>query len=360
MEETTFINDILPPLECTDSNAQWIELQLLKTIRSFEVSNDDKVVPDYFKIPVIIRCPKLFGIERKTIRAAEGLGFHDEPVLVDLKEDFHKLSHSHYEYDKEATQEKLNLVNDTIGDLLPPKMINSYNDWHFGITQHVVNMMGMENMFYAIYDYPDEFHTLMQFITDDLIACLRWQENNNLLFQNNENDYMGGGSFCFNHELTGNGRLVTSRDTWGHTNSQETVGVSPAIYEEFIFPYYQQIAKEFGLLYYGCCEPVEQIWDNCLSKLPNLRKVSISAWCNEEMMAERLSGSHVIYSRKPSPNFIGVTKEFDEAAFTAYMKKTADLTKNCKTEYIFRDIYKLNGNLNKVKQAIEITRNITI
>ena len=76
-------------------------------------------------------------------------------------------------------------------------------------------------------------------------------------------------------------------------------------------------------------------------------------------MSERLAGSNVIYSRKPSPNFIGVQKEFDEDAFRQYIRKTARLTKRCETEYIFRDIYSLHGNLEKLRRAVEIVREET-
>ncbi|MDR1160276.1 MAG: hypothetical protein LBK69_06600, partial [Syntrophomonadaceae bacterium] len=144
-----------------------------------------------------------------------------------------------------------------------------------------------------------------------------------------------------------------------HLNSQESVGISPEMFAEFIYPYYAETAAEYGLVYYGCCEPVHKTWDSCLSKLPNLRKVSISAWCDEEIMSERLKDGKIIYSRKPSPQFIGVQAAFDEGAFTAYVKKTASLLRGgCKAEFIFRDIYRLNGNLEKLRRAVDITRRI--
>ena len=121
----------------------------------------------------------------------------------------------------------------------------------------------------------------------------------------------------------------------------------------------KQVAAQFGLIYYGCCEPVSDFWDGGIEEIPNIRKVSISPWCNEELMAERLAGSSTIYSRKPSPNFLGITNAFDEEEFRKYIRKTAKLTKNCRTEYIFRDIYKLHGNVEKLKKAVEIVRQET-
>ena len=132
------------------------------------------------------------------------------------------------------------------------------------------------------------------------------------------------------------------------------------MYNEFIYPYFEQLASQFGLVYYGCCEPVDTIWDDSISHLPNLRKVSISPWCNEPFMAEQLAGSKVIYSRKPSPNYLGIETAFDAAAFSQHIQNTVNLTKDCKREFIFRDIYSMHGNLDKMRQAVAIVRSLAI
>lgn len=354
-EEDTCVQEFVAPV-CETPMARALEARLLQTIHAKEMIGDDKVVPDYIEVPVNIRA-ELFGVHQHRVIAAEGLGYHDEPVLVDLEEDLEKLSPSVFTFDKAETERREDYINDMIGDILPTKRINTLNRWHFALTQHVVNLMGMENFFVAMYDTPDEVHQLMRFLVDDCKRLLRWEEENGLLFANAGNDYMGSGSFCFNRELAQSGSTVSTQ-TWGHTNSQESVGVSPEMYEEFIFPYLSELAGEFGLLYYGCCEPVHPIWDRCVSKLPHLRKVSISAWCDEAFMAERLAGANVIYSRKPSPNFLGVSEQLDEDAFRAYMKNTIDLTRGCHTEIIFRDIYTLHGRPEKAKRAVEIVKSL--
>jgi hypothetical protein len=237
---------------------------------------------------------------------------------------------------------------------------NNFNHWFLTPTQLVVNLMGMENMYCAMMTEADDFHRRMRMVTGDLKRCLRWQEEKGLLVLNNGNDYMGAGSYCFSDELPGadySSGAVRSRHLWGHLNSQESIGISPDQFAEFVYPYYEELAKEYGLVYYGCCEPVHAYWDASLSRLPNLRKISISPWCDEEIMGERLAGTTVIYSRKPSPNFIGIKAEFDEEAFTAYIQKTASAVNGrCKAEFIFRDIYTLRGNLKKARQAVDIAR----
>lgn len=65
---------------------------------------------------------------------------------------------------------------------------------------------------------------------------------------------------------------VKLTDMWAVMDSQETVGVSPELFHELIFPYYQDLAGMYGLVYWGCCEPVDPIWGNSISELPNLNK----------------------------------------------------------------------------------------
>lgn len=360
MEEETFLQEIMPRLKCRSEEGKRIEKQLLQTILPEQLFQDDKVVTEEFKVDVQVDF-NLFDIPMKKIYASDGIGFHIEPVLECLEDDLVKLKESKFVYHKEVTQRQFDIAQDVLGDILQIKLNNSMNYWTFALTEKIVNLMGMENMFCAMKVEEEEFHTLMSMLVKEMTRFLRWQEEENLLFLNNGNDYMGSGSYCFTTELPKDdySGKVTSKQLWGHLNSQESIGVSPEMYHEFIAPYYTKMANEFGLLYYGCCEPVELYWDQDISKYPNLRKVSISPWCNEEFMAERLAGSSVIYSRKPSPNFIGIQREFDEEAFRKYIRHTVELTKNCKTEFIFRDIYKLHGNKEKLRKAVEIVREET-
>lgn len=360
MEDITFWNDICPKLQCESLLAKEMEEELYKNIVTVDLLGDDKVVPSYYKLNFELKYKK-YGLEPKVIYAADGLGFHMVPEIEEIEEDFEKLSPSVFEYDGLNLNKKKEMIEEIIGDILPVRLINATNQWGMALTHHVVDLMGTENMFCSMLTEPDKFHELMQFVTDDSIRCLRFQEEQGIMQLNGGNDYMGSGSYCFNHELghLAEGEAVKSIHTWGHINSQESVGISPDSFKEFVLPYILQLSKEFGLLYYGCCEPVSDFWDDGIEKIKNLRKVSISPWCNEEFMAEKLSGRNTIYSRKPSPNFIGIEANFDEVAFREYIRKTAKLTKNCKVEYIFRDIYKLNGNIEKVKRAVQITREET-
>lgn len=358
MEEETFLGEIIPPLKCSSKMGKWMEGKLLQTIAAYEVTGDDKVVPDYFTVYEEIEV-RPYNLDLKRRYASDGIGYHIEPAFENVEDGLLMLEESVFTFHGDSTKDKADAAREVLDGILPVRIKNNINFWEFGLTQKVVNLMGMENMFCSMLSEPEEFHKLMDFVLQDLIRFLRWQEKNGLLFLNNGNDYMGSGSYCFNQELTGNNRQVISTDIWGHLNSQESVGLSPEMFREFILPYYCRMAKEFGLIYYGCCEPVDVFWDDGISRIPNLRKVSISPWCNEAVMSERLAHSSIIYSRKPSPNYLAVEREFDKDAFRKYIKHTLETARGCKIEFIFRDIYRLHGNITKIKEAVGIVKELT-
>jgi len=135
--------------------------------------------------------------------------------------------------------------------------------------------------------------------------------------------------------------------------------VSPRQYEEVLYPFYAEIASAAGHVYYGCCEPVHEIWGRCLHKMPNLKCVAVTPWCDEEIMSDALRGSKFIYSRKLSPALIGARTTFDEDAFADAVKKTLATAKGCQIQFIFRDIYTLCGDKTRARRASQIIRQLS-
>ena len=106
-------------------------------------------------------------------------------------------------------------------------------------------------------------------------------------------------SFAFNSELPEHNVTKTTQ-CWGFLESQETTAVSPETFGEFVFPYQDRLVKRFGLLSYGCCERVDAIWPDYLSKWKNLRKLSVSPFNKEPQVGEYLRGTQVVYYSKPA------------------------------------------------------------
>ncbi|MFA6102612.1 MAG: hypothetical protein WCV67_06075 [Victivallaceae bacterium] len=362
MELQTFIKDILPPLKCASPVAREIEAELQTRIVNHELVDDDKVLPDDYTVPWQIDF-RLFDLEVKMHRAedSEGrnVGYQFEYDITDLRRDIEKLRPSTFRADRSATFAKKEFVESLIGDILPVNIKNMSMAWAFGITARVVMLMGMENMFMSLMDSPEEMVRLFNMIRDGMLDFSRWMEREELLTLNNGNDYAGAGSYGFTSELPSadfSGK-VRCKDLWANLNSQESVGLSPEMFRDYIYPSYRDLAKEFGMTYYGCCEPVHEIWESCIRHLPNLRKVSVSAWCNQQSIGDALRGSKVIYSRKPSPNYIGVG-DFVPEAYAAHIAETLNAARGCELEIIHRDIYTLNGDRTRPGRAIKIAREL--
>ncbi len=364
IEHGPFREELFPKIFCESEVAVAVEKELLANIVNFELINDDKIVPSYFPINRKIHMKELDQdrvVHRATDAKGRELGYSFEHPIKDLKKDFSKLKKSVYNYDEKGTNEHHAFAQDLLGDILDVKITNNSLLWFMSFTARAVNLMGLERLMYSIPDYPDETKKFFDFILEDSFEYINWQEKNGLLILDNGNIRAGAGSYGFTDELpteefhkTGK---ITTKDIWGNMNSQESVGLSPAMYEEFIFPIFKKAAERFGMVYYGCCEPVHEIWESCISTLENLRKVSISPWCDEEYMGEALRGSDIIYSRKPSPNFLGVGS-FDEDAFKEYMEKTMIAARGCHAEIIFRDIYTLTDDITKAGKAVRIVRRL--
>ena len=358
IESWTFGAEMMPEdvLKCESASAREIEYGLLKNIREFELIGDDKVMPDYVSTRIDCGIDVYGGIEMKQDKAAEpGLAYQYKHPLEDLADSIHLYTPAEPWIDRAASKLRNDEIEDTLGDILP--LVHEGKPYSASLTQAVVHLMGMEGFFMAMYDAPDELHTLMGHISDAHLKYGKFMEKENLLCVHNGNQDNGPSTYSFTDELPSSGFTGTARlsDIWLWFESQETVGVSPDLFCEFCLPYYKKVAEPIGLVYWGCCEPVHVFYEDILKAVPQVRKFSISPWCDEKLMGERLTGSGIIYSRKPSPLFLGGGDSFDADGWRKHISETESASKNCAREIIIRDVYKVNG-LDNAKRAVAIAR----
>lgn len=363
LELGTFAGEVKPQrMSCEGEFARQVESALLSNYLNQELFDDDRVTPDYYPM-TYDKTFRLFDVEVQIehTSAADGqesVGHHFIPSIEDLEEDYDKLKTSYFDVDMDTTNQKKAAVEEAIGDILPVKI--EMECLYSVPTQMLVHIMSMENMMFNMYDYPELFKEMMDRIADDTLAYYDYLEKNRLIMPTVGHAHLGNGSMCYTTSLPGESeylkRPFTTRDVWGFMDSQETVGISPQMFEEFIFPCYQKISQRYGLLSYGCCEPVDPIWDSCLSKLDNLRKLSISPWCNEEVIGEKLRGKDIIYFRKPSPNYLGVSEVLDEEALRGHIRKSLLAARGCHMEFAQRDVYTIHRNEEKARRYVQIIR----
>ena len=362
VETWTFDRDFMPAevFQCQSEAGRAIETKLLRNIRNHELIDDDKVMPDTFDISWFVDIDE-FGvkIESETIQDAQGIetGYRFLHPIKDLERDFPLLKPAVCRVDRERTLARKAFLEDLLGEFLPVE-IRTGTYGATMLTHRVIELMGMEAFFMAMYDNPDELHQLMAFLSDNALRMMHWAEAEGLLRLNNANQDSFGSSYNFTTRLPApgyNGGAARLSDQWGSTNSQETVGVSPKKFHEFCFPYYRAVCEPMGLVYYGCCEPAHPFWED-ICQIPHLKKVSISRWCDQRFMGEALQGTEIVFSRKPDPNYLSVDEKLDEEAWAGHIRESLEATRGVFVEFIIRDVYTVHGNVENAHRAVEVAR----
>ena len=355
IEEWTFGHELARPLACETELAREFEQQLLNNIIGREDLDDDRATPDFFSVRRDAWFLP-FNLEPKRIGLEGSMAYEYEPVVYYLAQDRDKLGASKWGRDeKNRNEDKLAIAKEVFEGVIPVREISYYPEGC--LTQVILRYMTMETMMISFYDEPELFHDVMKQYTDDLLKFFKELEASGFFITNNQNQGVGQGTCSANTKFEYKDGAKLS-DMWGYFDSQETSAISPDMYEEFIFPYYKKLMDVCGLVNYGCCEPVHSIWDNCLSKCDNIRKLSVSPWCDEAFIGDRLRGSSVVYHRKPSPNIVAAEGQFDEEAYSAEIIKTLKAAKGCKLEFSLRDIYSLGGEKERGKRVVRLIREL--
>ncbi len=341
--------------KCVSGDARNIEWMIGESMQNHVMVGDDRVVSNEFYVGYN-SWMQLFGLSPNRT-GTDGVGFHINAVIDNL-DTLDMIKPSPMGFDEESFNRNIEYYGDILGDILDVK--GGMGSIGICPTNNLVQLMTMENMFVSMYDNPDNFHAMMERLTCDYITYITELERRGMLLPCYRNNWLGQGSFAYSDQMKSEAGDIKLGDIWGYMDSQETVGISPEMFKEFFYPYYKRISEKFGRLSYGCCEPVHSFWESSLSHFDNLRKISISKWCDERYMGDMLRNSKVIYHRKPSPLFVGGTDyNLDEDGFREHIQNTMKAARGCKLEFAFRDVYTLNGNLGKPRRAVEIIREET-
>lgn len=346
--------ELLPEsvLECEDPLLRRWEWTLRSKIYWWEHLRDDNVIGPWFNIPWELTLGD-YGVSIH-YRQGENRGSYSwDPPLRDLGRDLDRLRFRQPSVDREKTWRHLNYAGEIFGDLLPAR-IRGPLWWTVGLTNEAIALVGLEKFMLDMYDQPENVHRLMAWLRDEHLHMLAWCEREGLLTLNNEDDGVGSGGVGYVDDLPGAGRSadgpVRLKDLWGLVESQETVGVSPAMFGEFVFPYQMPLLEKFGLNCYGCCEPLHERIEYLL-QIPNLRRVSVSPWCDQEALAERLGGRAVL-SRKPNP--IMVCASFDEDRIREDIAYTLSVAGRYALEIIMKDTHTVQNDPSRLTRWIRI------
>ena len=325
-------------LRCTDAECRGYEEHLRRILYQWEHFPVDMVVEPFVCIP----------------KAIHGIGFgvnvHEDTSVSDptndvvghrylnqfeTDDDLDKVHRPVINHDAAETARRLAVAHELFDGLLDVRPWGA--DLNLSLWDPIATWMGVENACFALADRPEYMHKLVGRLTDGYLSILDQLEQQGLLCQPQSLIHCTG---AWTDELPAPGydpERPRTKDVWMMGLAQMFSTVSPRMFKEFEVDYASRLCARFGLVYYGCCDPLDGKM-NEVRQLPNVRKVSMSPWVNEDRGAREI-GSQFVYSRKPSPALLA-WDIFNPGEVRDDLVATRQACEKhgCSLEYILKDI----------------------
>ena len=329
--------DELSP-KSADPFCRELETRLRRTLYSWDHMPVDMVVTPYIDVPKAIGGAG-FGIgvnaQRAVLDPANDVVGQLYIDQMGTEADLEKIRPPHVCLDEEATNRSEERTRELLDGLLEVRMqgaLPTFAPW-----DQIVMWRSVENLLYDLVDRPEFMHQIISRVTDGMLSMLDQLEEQGLLGYGQSLIHCSG---AHTDELPADGFDADhprARDLWTCGMAQIFSSVGPDMHQEFELDYANRWYERFGLVYYGCCEPLDDKVA-IIRNTPHVRKISMSPWVDVERGAERL-GSDYVFSRKPTPALLAVD-DWSADAVEADLRETLEACRRHGTpcEFILKDI----------------------
>lgn len=259
------------------------------------------------------------------------------------------------EVDPAGDQQRLEQVQDILDGILPVRLTGLGR--HAGLWDMISTMISPERMLYDLIDRPEYVTALINKFVEMECGILDQFEEHGLL-EAAPSEIHCTGAFC--DELPSpeyDGKNAMAKDTWVFSMAQMFSEVSPAMQEEYDILPLKPLLERYGLVYYGCCEPLHNKID-IVRRIRNVRKISVSPWAKKEQAAENIHGDYV-FSAKPNPAYVAM-HGFDADLVRKDLEETVAICRKHQTpcELIFKDISTVCNDSSRLTQWERIAMDV--
>ena len=326
-------------LQCSDDFCRGIERGIRRTLYKWKHMRDDMAIEPFVDVPKTITGMG-FGIHSQEITLASDTAndvvSHSYEDLLETDEDLAKIIMPKAALDVDATLRDEAAAHEIFDGVLNVRMKGA-GPLFFAPWDEIAQWRGVTNPLMDMMDRPNFLHRIMERLTAAHLKLLDQLEAAGLLDASNNLVHCTG---AWSDELPAEGfdkERPRARDVWTCGMAQMFSCVSPMMHEEFEMAYAKRWYARFGLVYYGCCEPLDRKVD-LVRKLPHVRKISMSPWADVDRGAEAI-GREYVFSRKPNPAMLAA-ESFDAGAVEKDLSDTlrACLRFGCPVELILKDI----------------------
>ena len=301
-------------IQCQDEDYRKAEKFFRREIYKWKHLQTDMILRPFYGVDKIIEHSGI-GIEIKeeTLGGEEGsISSHRYIAQLKNEDDLEKLHNDCVVYKEKETVALCQKIAAAIADILPVKIyvneekcLTSFTPW-----DDIARYMGPQDVLYGLVDEPEFMHKIVTKLTDIYLDRIKQYEKRNLLQPNQLHIHKVS---AMNSDLCRNidYNHVKASNVWGRGAAQFFATVSKEMREEFDIQYMKRAMAPFGLVYYGCCEPLHNMID-LVSQIPNLRKISVTPWADVDIAADQI-GSDYVMACKPNPAYVTDFKLYEDS-----------------------------------------------
>jgi len=276
-------------LQCADAECRGYEERLRRTLYQWKHFPVDMVVDPFILVPKAIYNSG-FGIAVREKTAVTDptntVVGHKFENQFQTDDDLDKIGAPRISHAAEETERRLVVAHELFDGLLKVRAWGY--DPYLSLWDPIAMWMGVENALYALIDKPEFIHRLLARMTDGYLSMLDQLEEQHLLCGPQSLIHCTG---AYTNDLPAPGynpQRPRAKDLWMFGLAQMLSTVSPKMFKEFEVDYISRICARFGLVYYGCCDPLDNKMAQ-VRQIPNVRKVSMSPWVNQERGAAEIA-----------------------------------------------------------------------
>ena len=329
-----------------------IEGRLRRTLYKWDRFQADMVVLPEFAIGKTARN----GDHWRPAAEVERIGISQHySAKLETLEEVQALQTPVIEVDPEGDRRRLEQVSELLDGILPVRLVGEVR--HSGLWDMITTWISPERMLYDLIDRPDYVNALIRKFVEMENGILDQYEQLGLLEAAPEEVHCGG-AFCDELPAPGyDGKKARAKDTWTFSMAQMFSEVSPEMQDEFDITPLKPLLERYGLVYYGCCEPLHNKI-GIVRKIKNVRKISVSPWANKEIAAANIHGDYV-FSAKPNPAYVAMGA-FDADLVRKDLEETVAICRrhNTPCELILKDVSTVCNDPTRLSQWEKIAMDV--
>jgi hypothetical protein len=342
-----------------------LETRLRRELYRWNHMRVDMVVRPYLDVDKVIRTTG-WGPRIAETTIDQGVGneirsHHYRDQLAN-PEDIEQLRVPEIWLDEAQTAEQEAWAHECLDGILGVRM----QGWHgfdgdrlaYCLWDDIEQLRGAEPILLDFIDRPEHLHAIARRYLEIRMAELDILEARGLLGYDQDRIHCTGAQTAQLPAAGFDPARPRAKDVWICGRSQLFVSVSDAMFREFVPPYYRDYYARYGLAQFGCCDPLHSRIDD-IRTIPNVRKVSISAWARVGQAAESI-GRDYVYSRKPNPAMVAMDSWVPEIAEQDLAQVLAVTKANgCPVEFTLKDISTCRGEPTRLWEWCAIAERLT-